>query len=83
MTDKFYDLKNSFLNLQEECAIKVMNVTIPAKHFWIGKLVKDIDYFGKNAKILFIERNGQKINLNSRTKILQNDIITYTLKKLN
>ena len=83
MTDKFYDLENSFLNIQEECAIKVMNVTIPAKHFWIGKLVKDIDYFGKNAKILFIERNGQKINLNSRTKILQNDIITYTLKKLN
>lgn len=78
MIDKNIDIRKTFNDYQEECAIKFMRLTVPAKHQWIGKKIKDIK-FPNNALILYIKRNQKKILPQDSTKILEGDRLTLTL----
>lgn len=78
MIDKNVDIRKTFNDYQEECAIKFMRLTVPTHHQWINKKIKDIT-FPDNSLVLYIKRNGVRILPHENTKILEGDRITLTL----
>lgn len=78
MIDENIDIRKTFNDYQEECAIKFLRLTIPAKHQWIGKRIKDIK-FPDNSLALYIKRNGHRILPTENTKLKEGDRITLTL----
>lgn len=78
MIDTKFDIRETFNDYQEECAVRFLRVKVPNKHFWIGKKIKNIT-FPQNAKVLFIKRDGKKILPKESTEILKNDIVTLII----
>ena len=78
MIDNFYDIKKTFNDYEEECAIKFMRVTVPPKHEWIGKRIRDIT-FPQNALVLIIKRGNNRLMPKNHTKIKEGDRITLTV----
>lgn len=78
MIDNFYDIKKTFNDYEEECAIKFMRVTVPPNHEWIGKRIRDIT-FPQNALVLIIKRGNNRLMPKNHTKIKEGDRITLTL----
>lgn len=75
MLDKYFDIRKTFNDYHEECAIKFLRVRVPSKHEWIGKKIRDIT-FPQNALVLIIKRNGMRILPKNSTEILKDDSIT-------
>ena len=78
MIDKHFDIRKTFNDYHEECAIKFLKVTVPPKHEWVGKKIKDIT-FPQNSLVLLIIRNGKQILPTEITKINEGDTITLTI----
>lgn len=78
MLDPLSNIRKTFNDYHEECAVRLLHVTVPADHEWIGKEIKDINFPGKSLAIL-IRRNGQKIIPNNKTIINSGDSITLSL----
>ena len=78
MIDENVDIKKTFNDYQEECAIKFMRVTVPAKHQWIDKKIRDIK-FPDEALVLYIKRGKDKILPKDSTEIKEGDKITLTV----
>ena len=74
----FYLIKKTFNDYEEECAIKFMRVTVPPKHEWIGKRIRDIT-FPQNALVLIIKRGNNRLMPKNHTKIKEGDRITLTV----
>ena len=75
MIDYNIDIRKTFNDYQEECAIKFVRITVPTKHQWIGKKIRDIN-FPNNLLALYIKRGRKKILPNNSTKIKEGDRIT-------
>ncbi len=82
MIDENVDIRKTFNDYQEECAIKFMRLTVPAKHQWIGKKIQDIS-FPDGSLALYIKRDGHRILPKDSTKIKEGDRITLTLPAEN
>ena len=78
MIDNNVDIKKTFNDYQEECAIKFMRLTVPAKHQWIDKKIRDI-IFPDNSLVLYIKRGKNRILPKNTTTIKEGDRITLTL----
>ena len=78
MIDNEIDIRKTFNDYQEECAIKFMRLTVPAKHQWIDKKISDID-FPDGSLALYIKRDGKRILPKESTKLKEGDRITLTL----
>lgn len=78
MIDEKIDIKKTFNDYQEECAIKFLRLTVPTKHQWIGKKISEI-IFPDNSLALYIKRDGKRILPKESTKIKEGDRITLTL----
>ena len=77
MIDDSVDIKKTFNDYQEECAIKFIRITVPRKHDWINKKISDIN-IPNGSVILYIKRNGYKILPTKSTRIKEFDRITLT-----
>lgn len=78
MIDKEFDIRKTFNDYREECAVKYIKMTIPDNHDWIGKQIKDIK-FPNNALALTIKRGQSDILPEENTKIKAGDKITLTI----
>lgn len=78
MLDKHSDIRKTFNDYQEECAIKFIRLTVPKNHEWVGQKIREIN-FPHDALVLYIRRDGEKILPQNSTKILANDIVTFTI----
>ncbi len=78
MLDEFSDIRKTFNDYQEECAIKLLKIKIPSGHDWINKEIKDIS-FPQSALALVITRNEEKIIPKGSTTLKENDEITISL----
>lgn len=78
MVDEKVDIKKTFNDYQEECAVKFMRVTVPAKHKWIGKKIRDISFPDKSLALI-IKRGKEKILAKETTIIKEGDRITLTV----
>lgn len=78
MLDEFSDVKKTFNDYQEECAIKLLRINIPTGHEWIGQEVRNIAFPGK-ALVLLIRRGAEKIVPKGYTIIQEGDNITMSL----
>lgn len=78
MIDENVDIKKTFNDYQEECAIKFMRLTVPAKHKWIGKKISEVK-FPEESLALYIRRDGKRILPNESTRLKEGDRITLTL----
>jgi len=78
MIDENVDIRKTFNDYQEECAIKFMHLTVPAKHQWIGKKISEIK-FPDGSLALYIKRAGKRVLAKESTKINEGDRITLTL----
>lgn len=78
MIDVNIDIKKTFNDYQEECAIKFMRLTVPAKHQWVGKKISEIS-FPDGSLALYIKREGSRILPKESTRIKSGDRITLTV----
>lgn len=78
MIDKDFDIRKTFNDYQEECAVKYIKITVPDKHAWIGKQIKDIKFPNK-ALVLTIKRGQKNILPEDSTQIESGDKITLTV----
>lgn len=78
MTDEFSDVKKTFNDYQEECAIKLMTIKIDNFHDWIGKEIKKIN-LPEGSLALLIIRENEKIIPKGSTIIQKNDKIALSL----
>ena len=74
MIDRFYDVRKTFNDYQQEAAISLNKLTIEENHPWNNSMLKDIK-ISKNALILMVTRDGEKIIPNGHTKLQVNDEI--------
>ena len=72
------DIKKTFMDYKEECVIKLMQITVPFKHFWVGKRIKDIEFPDKGL-VIIIKRGNHKILPHKNTKIQSGDKITLSI----
>lgn len=82
MVDENIDIRKTFNDYQEECAIRFMRVTVPANHKWVNKKISDIT-FPENSLVLYIKRGKDKILPKSITRIKEGDKITLTFPSEN
>lgn len=78
MIDEKVDIRKTFNDYQEECAIKFMRLTVPAKHQWVGKKILDVE-FPEGSLALYIRRDGKRILPKESTRLREGDRITLTL----
>ena len=78
MIDENIDIRKTFNDYQEECAIKFIHLTVPTAHQWIGKKISEIK-FPDNSVALYIKRDGKRILPQNSTKLKAGDRITLSL----
>lgn len=82
MIDEFSDVRKTFTDYQEECAIKIVQINIENNNDWIGKEIKDIN-FPDGSLALMIKRNDEKITPKGNTIIQNGDSIVLSLSTAN
>ena len=82
MIEEDVDIRKTFNDYEEECAIKFMRLTVPTKHQWIGRKISEID-FPDSSLVLYIKRAGKRFLPKESTKIKEGDRITLTLPTEN
>ena len=74
MIDRFSDVRKTFNDYQQEAAITLNSIKITDRHPWNGSLLKDLE-FNKNALVLSITRNNEKIMPKGDTELIAGDIV--------
>ena len=78
MIDEKVDIRKTFNDYHEECAIKFVRMTIPTDHQWVGKKIHEIK-FPDGALVLYIKREGKRVLPMESMKIKEGDRLTLTL----
>lgn len=78
MVDEMADVRKTFNDYQEESAITLMRMYIPAGHNWVNKLVKDVS-MPTGSLAIMIKRGGETIITKGDTRIMAGDDIILSV----
>lgn len=82
MIDPHVDIKKTFNDYEEECAIKLLRITVPKNHEWVGKPIRCVEFPQKSLAVL-IKRKQERIIPKNSTVIQAGDNITLSLPAIN
>ena len=82
MIDPHVDIKKTFNDYEEECAVKLLRITVPKNHEWVGKPIRCVEFPQKSLAIL-IKRKQERIIPKNSTVIQAGDNITLSLPAIN
>ena len=52
MIDPHVDIKKTFNDYEEECAVKLLRITVPQNHEWVGKPIRCVEFPQKSVELL-------------------------------
>lgn len=78
MIDPHVDIKKTFNDYEEECAVKLLRITVPKNHEWVGKPIRCVEFPQKSLAVL-IKRKQERIIPKNSTVIQAGDNITLSL----
>ena len=82
MIDPHVDIKKTFNDYEEECAVKLLRITVPKNHEWVGKPIRCVEFPQKSLAVL-IKRKQERIIPKNSTVIQAGDNITLSLPAKN
>ena len=82
MIDPHVDIKKTFNDYEEECAVKLLRITVPQNHEWVGKPIRCVEFTQKSLAVL-IKRKQERIIPKNSTVIQAGDNITLSLPAIN
>lgn len=82
MIDPHVDIKKTFNDYEEECAVKLLRITVPKNHEWVGKPIRCLEFPQKSLAVL-IKRKQERIIPKNSTVIQAGDNITLSLPAIN
>ena len=82
MIDPHVDIKKTFNDYEEECAVKLLRITVPKNHEWVGKPIRCVEFPQKSLAVL-IKRKQERILPKNSTVIQAGDNITLSLPAIN
>ena len=82
MIDPHVDIKKTFNDYEEECAVKLLRITVPKNHEWVGKPIRCVEFPQKSLAVLIKPKQERIIPKNS-TVIQAGDNITLSLPAIN
>lgn len=82
MIDPHVDIKKTFNDYEEECAVKLLRITFPKNHEWVGKPIRCVEFPQKSLAVL-IKRKQERIIPKNSTVIQAVDNITLSLPAIN
>lgn len=82
MIDPHVDIKKTFNDYEEECAVKLLRITVPKNHEWVGKPIRCVKFPQKSLAVL-IKRKQERIIPKNSTVIQAGDNITLSLPAIN
>ena len=82
MIDPHVDIKKTFNDYEEECAVKLLRITVPKNHEWVGKPIRCVEFTQKSLAVL-IKRKQERIIPKNSTVIQAGDNITLSLPAIN
>lgn len=82
MIDEFSDIRKTFTDYQDECAIKLIQIKIDLTHEWLGKEIQNIN-FPEGSLALIIKRDGETLIPRGKTVIQEKDKIVLSLSNAN
>lgn len=82
MIDPHVDIKKTFNDYEEECAVKLLRITVPQNHEWVGKPIRCVEFPQKSLAVL-IKRKQERIIPKNSTVIQAGDNITLSLPAIN
>ena len=82
MIDPHVDIKKTFNDYEEECAVKLLRITVPKNHEWVGKPIRCVEFPQKSLAVL-IKRKQERIIPKNSTVIQAGDNITLRLPAIN
>ena len=82
-TSEIITYKNlKFNDYEEECAVKLLRITVPKNHEWVGKPIRCVEFPQKSLAVL-IKRKQERIIPKNSTVIQAGDNITLSLPAIN
>lgn len=82
MIDPHVDIKKTFNDYEEECAVKLLRITVPKNHEWVGKPIRCVEFPQKSLAVL-IKRKQERIIPKNSTVIQAGDNIILSLPAIN
>ena len=82
MIDPHVDIKKTFNDYEEECAVKLLRITVPKNHEWVGKPIRCVEFPQKSLAVL-IKRKQERIIPKNSTVIQAGDNITLSQPAIN
>ena len=82
MTNMIDPHKKTFNDYEEECAVKLLRITVPKNHEWVGKPIRCVEFPQKSLAVL-IKRKQERIIPKNSTVIQAGDNITLSLPAIN
>ena len=82
MIDPHVDIKKTFNDYEEECAVNVLIIRVPQNHEWDGKPIRCVEFPQKSLAVL-IKRKQERIIPKNSTVIQAGDNITLSLPAIN
>ena len=82
MIDPHVDIKKTFNDYEEEGAVKLLRITVPKNHEWVGKPIRCVEFPQKSLAVL-IKRKQERIIPKNSTVIQAGDNITLSLPAIN
>ena len=82
MIDPHVYIKKTFNDYEEECAVKLLRITVPKNHEWVGKPIRCVEFPQKSLAVL-IKRKQERIIPKNSTVIQAGDNITLSLPAIN
>ena len=82
MIEPHVDIKKTFNDYEEECAVKLLRITVPKNHEWVGKPIRCVEFPQKSLAVL-IKRKQERIIPKNSTVIQAGDNITLSLPAIN
>ena len=82
MIDPHVDIKKTFNDYEEECAVKLLRITVPQNHEWVGKPIRCVE-FPQISPAVLIKRKQERIIPKNSTVIQAGDNITLSLPAIN
>lgn len=82
MIDPHVDIKKTFNDYEEECAVKLLRITVPKNHEWVGKPIRCVEFPQKSLAVL-IKRKQERIIPKNSTVIQAGDNITLSLSLIH
>ena len=82
MIDPQVDIKKTFNDYEEECAVTLLRIPVPENHGCVGKQIRCVEFPQKSLAIL-IKRKQERIIPKNSTVIQAGDNITLSLPAIN